>query len=233
MRYDAILFDLFGTLIDDLPLDEWLQAHADAAAVLSLDVDEMMRVWNSTRPQRDVGSFGSMEGDIEHACALLGPRPDARQVSQVVRIRLDTYRRALQPRVGAVETLAALRAMGHRVGLISDCGLEIPRLWNETPLAPLIDEAIFSCAEGMAKPDSRIYNLACERLGVGPERCLYVGDGGSDELAGARRVGMRPVLIRVERHCPNITDRIDPADWDGPLISELAQVLDLLGEPTA
>jgi len=47
------------------------------------------------------------------------------------------------------------------------------------------------------KPDPRIYHLALERLKVKPQDCLYVGDGSSHELTGARKVGMHPVQIHV------------------------------------
>ncbi|CAM3340555.1 hypothetical protein PALA111701_04145 [Paenibacillus lactis] len=44
----------------------------------------------------------------------------------------------------------------------------------------------------MAKPQKEIYLMACERLGVTPETSIFVGDGGSDELRGARDAGLRP-----------------------------------------
>jgi putative hydrolase of the HAD superfamily len=36
------------------------------------------------------------------------------------------------------------------------------------------------------KPDPRIFQLACKRLGLQPEDCLYVGDGGSNEFTAAK-----------------------------------------------
>ena len=49
----------------------------------------------------------------------------------------------------------------------------------------------------LAKPDPRIYEMAVEGLGVAAEECLYVGDGTSNELTGASRVGMTAVLMRA------------------------------------
>ena len=48
---------------------------------------------------------------------------------------------------------------------------------------------------GIEKPDPRIFALALERLGVAPERALYVGDIRSVDAAGARAAGMQFVLI--------------------------------------
>ncbi len=50
----------------------------------------------------------------------------------------------------------------------------------------------------MEKPSRRIYEIACERLKVQPQQCLYVGDGSSKELTGAASVGMLPILKRAD-----------------------------------
>ena len=110
-------------------------------------------------------------------------------------MRMEFTRRSLAPREDAAETVATLRARGYKVGLISDCSVEVPALWQETRLAPLVDAPVFSCVVGLRKPDPGIYAIVCERLGVPAGACLYVGDGSSHELTGARTAGMDPVLI--------------------------------------
>ena len=98
-------------------------------------------------------------------------------------------------------------------------------MWSEASFAPLIDEAILSCSVGLKKPDPRIYQLACIRLRVSPQRCLYVGDGGSNELTGATEMGMRAVLIRAPYDNEVGGDR---EDWPGQGISTLGEVPPLL-----
>jgi epoxide hydrolase-like predicted phosphatase len=59
----------------------------------------------------------------------------------------------------------------------------------------LVDDIVYSHEVGMSKPDPRIYTLACARLGVPPAGTVFVDD--SDVCAaGARDVGMHPVLYR-------------------------------------
>ena len=77
--------------------------------------------------------------------------------------------------------------MGLRTALISNCSPDVPELWPTTPYVQLIDEPLFSCVERLVKPDSNLYLRAWTRLGVGPEDCVYVGDGGDHELTGAAR----------------------------------------------
>ena len=79
----------------------------------------------------------------------------------------------------------------------------------------------------MLKPDPGIYQLACERLGVQPSGCLYIGDGGSNELTGATKVSMDAVLIRA----PDDTENGDREDWQGTRISSVKQVFGLIRGP--
>ena len=74
------------------------------------------------------------------------------------------------------------------------------------------------------KPNPGIYRLACERLGVEPSDCLFIGDGGSGELTGATNVGMDAVLIRA----PDDTENGNREDWQGIRISSVEEVLSLV-----
>ena len=114
-----------------------------------------------------------------------------------------------------------------KIGLISDCSSEVPLLWPETSLEPLIDVAIFSCEVKIRKPDSRIYQAACDGLALEPGDCLYVGDGGSHELSGAAQAGMHPVLIRVSAEGEE-PYRPGAEEWSGMKISSLQEVLSIL-----
>ena len=133
-------------------------------------------------------------------------------------------RLVMTPRPDAVEVLSRLRESGHKTGLISDCSHEVPVVWPETALAPLIDVAVFSCSVGMRKPDPAIYRLAAERLRVRPEQCLFVGDGGSNELSGALEAGMHPVLIRLDADSTE-AHLARREEWNGPAVSSLREVL--------
>jgi len=91
----------------------------------------------------------------------------------------------------------------------------------------LLDARIYSVEVGRCKPDATMYLAACWELGVTPEECLYVGDGGSRELTGATEAGMTAVRLAA----PDLADHLvfDPdVAWCGPRISSLAEVVDLL-----
>ena len=121
-------------------------------------------------------------------------------------------------------TLAALRASGKRLGLISNADVMEVAAWDKSPLARRFDVAVFSCEVGSAKPEPDIYTMALERLGVSAADVVYVGDGGSDELKSAREAGMTTVMmIGVIKHmwADKIASRRPHADFVIEHLSEL------------
>jgi putative hydrolase of the HAD superfamily len=92
----------------------------------------------------------------------------------------------------------------------------------------LIDTPIFSSRAGLKKPDPRIFYLACERLGVMPDSCLYVADGEDYELAAAAKVGLHPVLIRnsLRNHGSELLR--EAREWKGATIASLPEVVQLV-----
>ncbi|MHB0935229.1 MAG: HAD family hydrolase [Armatimonadota bacterium] len=220
-----MIFDLFGTLIDYLPAEEYERAFREIAGVLDVPVGNFHTVWREIMPERDLGKFGSIEEDLRQACRLLGYNATPAQIEAATQIRLAIYRRNLAPRDGTLEVLNGLRAYGLRLGLISNCADEIPRLWPGSVFAPLFDVTLFSSQCGIAKPDERIYRMACERLEAQPQNCLYVGDGSDYELTGAQRLGMTAVLICTPDERERVMQREEPRSWTGPMIEHLSGVL--------
>ena len=226
MKYEAVVLDLFNTLVDFPSPDDYESHISQMAEAVSARVDDFDRVWSDTVSERMSGVFDTIDAHVEYICRELRLEPEPNQITAASRVRFEFMRRNISTvRPHAVETLSLLRARGHTTGLISNCSPGIPELWQETPLAPLVNVSILSCIEGLMKPDARIYELASERLGVTPEDCLYVADGENGELAAAARVGMRPVLIRM----PNgvLTAESEADTWRGPTITSLAEVLAL------
>jgi putative hydrolase of the HAD superfamily len=216
----AVVFDLWDTIVDFVP-DESDALHRRMADRLGVPYERFHEVWYAEDLTRS-RNVGSLAACFDTACRTLGVEAD---VDELVGWRRELTRRALTPRTGLLETLAELRARGLRVGLISNCTEEVADVWPQTSFARLFDAAVFSATAGLAKPEAAIYRLAAIRLGVEPSECLFVGDGANDELRGARDVGMTPVLIHADGKDP-IWEGV--RDWDGPRITSLPQVLELV-----
>ncbi len=230
MKYEAVIFDLFGTLIHNYSIREYISILRQMASVLSAPPEDYVQLWYDTFNERCTGVFQSPEANIDYLCQKLGVTIEDSQRSLAARIRLDLTVRSMTPVPESIAVLSHLKSEGYKTGLVTDCSAEVPAIWQDTPFAPLIDVTVFSCVVGLKKPDPRIYQLAAERLGVEPEKCLYIGDGSSRELTGAAAVGMHPVLIRDPDEDSTEVHRVDAETekWDGPVISSLREVLTLI-----
>lgn len=228
MKYKAVIFDLFGTLIDTSSRTEYKRILTQMAVVLKAPREEFTRLWFDTFDLRTTGVLTSLEGNIEYICRQLGVVFTDDQLNRASAIRFNFTVESLIPRPDTLAVLGFLKANSYRVGLISDCSSEVPTVWKNTTMASLIDVPVFSCIERVRKPDPRIYNRALKRLVVAAKDCLYIGDGSSRELSGAGAVGMHPVMIRVPHETSPDAYRIDEEEWNGPTISSLSEVLGLL-----
>lgn len=228
MKYDAVVFDLFGTLVSFSTGEEYRVVLDKMADILQVTPENFSKTWFDTYVERFVGKFASTADNLAQVCQTLGATPSDGDIKQAESVRLEFTRNSLKPVSDVPDSINKLKSGGHKIGLISDCSIEVPTLWPETEFPDLIDEPVFSCSVKIKKPDPRIYMLACERLEVAPKKCLYVGDGGSQELTGALNVGMHPVLIRNKRWEEMETYSYDKQDWDGDVISSISEVLDLV-----
>jgi len=60
--------------------------------------------------------------------------------------------------------------------------------------ADMCDLIIYSHEEGLRKPDRRIFELACERLGVQPVEMAFL-DNVEESVAAARELGIHAILF--------------------------------------
>jgi putative hydrolase of the HAD superfamily len=216
----AVVFDLWQTLVR-WPEEESREVRRRWSESLGISTDRVDELWNDADFYR-LRESGPIRPALEHLRETLGVDAD---IDDVLEWRLEVTRRSLVPDAGVPETLAELRRRGIRTAIISNCTEEVALVWEETPFAGLADAAVFSATAGCVKPEPRIYELACTEIGVEPAECLFVGDGANDELGGAERIGMTPVLI----HPPGEQPPWDGlASWDGLRITSIRQVLDLV-----
>jgi epoxide hydrolase-like predicted phosphatase len=89
----------------------------------------------------------------------------------------DTYFSHLQPNAELIGYMAALRDRGHRMALLTNNVREWEARWRAMlPVDEIFEVVVDSAFVGMRKPDPRIYELTCERLGVAAEACVFVDD---------------------------------------------------------
>jgi putative hydrolase of the HAD superfamily len=93
----------------------------------------------------------------------------------------------------ALETLSA---RGHKLGVVSNWDERLRPLLGRLGLDRFFSEVIISCEVGAAKPDSRIFRAAAEKLAVAPGAILHVGDSLEADVLGARKAGWKAIELR-------------------------------------
>ena len=216
----AVIFDFFGTLTPGIPAETWLDHASQLAAVMGVDGPAVHQAMYESFPERATGALGDLPQTIQVIADRLGVRLTSDELDAACRVRRQVERQISTLRQDAVPTVAWLRARGLKIGVLSDCTVELSECWAELPLSALVDAVVLSCTAGFRKPDPRLFELVTARLGVDPQDCLYVGDGGGNELTAARAAGMRAVLLAADDWATSsVYDR--ESEWSGDRISSL------------
>lgn len=223
-RFKAVLFDFFGTLTHAVQRG---RAHRGTAALLGCTTDRLAEVLDRTFYERATGQLGNAEATLRWVCTQAGVDPSAGALRAALASRHLAIRADTRLRAEAVPTLAALRHRGIRTGVVSDCTHELPAFLPQLAVGPLLDVRIFSVQVGRCKPDAALYLAACRHLGLAPEQCLYVGDGGSQELSGAQRAGLTALRLAAPDLAGHLVFNPEIA-WPGPVLQSLSEVVDVV-----
>ena len=230
MKYEAVIFDLFGTLVRSFTRQEYDQVDAKMAKAISVPYPEFWRLMGETFHDRSLGRYGSMEENIQDICCRLGVEADTTQITQAAKYHYEFMSHAIVPEQEVLEALSMLKTRGLQLGLISNCGPDVPLIWEQSPLAQLIDIAVFSCEERVGKPSIGIYQVSSHRLQTEPQKCIYVADGSSEELTSAAATGMLPILKRTDLNDVYDKQRPEVTSWRGLAVDEIRELPDMLSE---
>ena len=91
--------------------------------------------------------------------------------------------------------LAALRARGYQLGVVSNADGRVPSTLADRGLAEHFATIIDSHLVGVEKPHPRNFQLALEACGATPAQALFVGDIYEIDVVGARNAGLSAVLL--------------------------------------
>ncbi|HXE81438.1 MAG TPA: HAD family hydrolase [Vicinamibacterales bacterium] len=121
------------------------------------------------------------------------------------------------------EVLRTLSTEGYRIGLISNSHRCLVSFQSHFELQGLIHAALSSSEHGYMKPHPSIFAAALAQIGARPEESVMVGDSLSHDIVGARRVGMKGVLVK--RSADEEGERQPPPEFaDVPIIRTLREL---------
>jgi putative hydrolase of the HAD superfamily len=93
--------------------------------------------------------------------------------------------------------LAALRAKGLRLVVLSNANGTLHRAFDRLGLTSSFDLIFDSHDEGVEKPDPRLFHIALQRAGADADTTMHVGDLYHVDVVGARAAGLTPALLDV------------------------------------
>lgn len=220
----AIIFDLFHTLTS---LEStWGGSRPLTHAMLGVTREAWDRQLHEHSQERLTGVQTNAYEIVGRMARAIDPAITDDLVRRATDNRIARFAGALiQMPVPVQETVRVLRKSGKKIGLISNADVMEMAAWSQCPIHDQFDSTLFSCQVGWAKPDARIYLQCLEELGVSSAEAVFVGDGGSNELEGAKAVGLTTVMITgiIRNIWPErISERRAHADF---LIEELSEIL--------
>ena len=235
----AVLFDIGGTLLEFVPEVSrpgrrllaqgveraygWLRERGKTVP----GFEEFSRrhrraLWWGRLRRRLTGRELRAQQVVLGALAGMGVEVHPEEIYDLTECYYRPFGDRLRPVRGAREVLGQLSAMGLRLAALSNTawpGYLIEEDMARHGLAEHLRFCLFSSYYGRPKPDRSIFRQALRMLGVSASEAAFVGDSPREDIRGARRVGMRTVLVA------SADAKASPADWT---ISELAELVPIV-----
>ena len=111
-------------------------------------------------------------------------------------------------------SLSRLRRQGLRLGLVTNFDMRVFTLLDNLGLGSHFDVVAVPGVTGAAKPDPRVFDFALASCRTSADRAVHVGDSVDEDVVGARRAGLRAVLLDRKKRCVGVpgVDRIETLD---------------------
>jgi putative hydrolase of the HAD superfamily len=197
----AILLDALGTLVALEPPAPRLRAELARRFGLEVSEEEAARAIGA-----EIAYYRAHLDEGRDPAGLAALR---RRCAGVVRAELPACGLELDPLVDALlaslhftafadarPALAAARARGQRLVVVSNWDVSLHDVLRKLELEPLLDAILTSAGAGARKPEPAIFEQALALAGVTPGLAVHVGDSLEEDVVGARAAGIEPVLVR-------------------------------------
>lgn len=189
----TILFDLFHTLT---ALESTWSNGPMTSEILGFGKEEWNEQLLEKSKERLTGKNKDPFSIIKNMAQAINPNISIELIQKATQNRLLRFEEALIniPK-NTINTLEKLKLMNKKIGLISNADVSEVYGWEKSPIKKYFDSVVFSCIVGLVKPDKEIYEYSLNELNEKPENSVFIGDGGSNELQGAKEVGLSTIMI--------------------------------------
>ena len=231
---EAILFDLWGTLIDSAQFDPSrgnaaLLARADNPRGATLDQVEDLgrRLVTATIPREEQSALEFTQWALFR---ILSDSFGLRFSVPFAELEWEFWTTSLTVnlRAGVGEMLEGVRGRGIRSCVISNSSFSAETIQRELErqgIARFFEFVVSSADYGIRKPDALIFEAALRRMQVPADRAWFAGDNIGYDIIGARAAGLFPVAYNARAPVPHtVSDYAAISHW-----RELADLVERAG----
>lgn len=190
----AVIFDLFETLVTEWGRPKY--STREISLDLGLIYEVFLEEWKVLQKDRYLGKFSDSKEAFRVILKKFGIRSDENLLDNICGKREEFKRKCFEnidPEI--IRMLSVLKENSFKLGLISNCSAEETYGFTESGIYKYFDAVVLSCEAGLVKPDIKIYRRCLDLLNVQAQECYYAGDGGSNELNGAKNAGLTPLKV--------------------------------------
>lgn len=203
----AIVFDFIGTLIDlkDYSMEESKKKLSKAIRAAGFEVEEARFLGAYSRAHEKYRLVRYQELVevtnavwISEALNSLGLKtsPEDARIKTALNIFFGDYIKSFELRPCVRELLKKVSA-GFKLGLVSNFTYA-PVIYvglRRLGINHFFNAVLISADVGWRKPDKRIFEEALRRLGVRPDKAIYIGDSPIEDIRGAKTLGIKTIFV--------------------------------------
>lgn len=204
-KIQAVIFDYYGTLVD-VETDEgkreiyeslsrYLQYYGADISTENLRINldaEKERYFKTAQERYPETDFEVLFNNILKKEGLNNPF----LVESCCKLFRLLGRERLELFADSLPVVNEMRRKGYLLAIVSNAQrvftLDEIRM---TGLDRLFNHVVLSTQYGFAKPDPRLFSVACDLLGVIPTNTVYIGDNAEKDIAGPKEIGMKMILL--------------------------------------
>lgn len=208
MKYENILFDLYGTLVDirtDEGMDFVWRVMADFYLYSGAKYapNELKKSFYKSINAQIAKNDEDYEVDILHTFNWLYTNKGVKPTKQLVLDTANEFRKSstifLNLYDDVYEGLIKLKSSGKHLYLLSNAqsSFTVPEL-KKLKIFNLFDDIFISSDYGVKKPSAKFFNIPIEKYNMDKEKTIMVGNDGTSDILGAKNVGLDTLYVKTE-----------------------------------
>jgi epoxide hydrolase-like predicted phosphatase len=180
----AVIFDWGGVLVHD-PVPVMME---QCSARLKIPVKELMKIYNEY-----AHDFQTNKISEERLWKEITGRLKIKQMPPGS-IWMNAFMQAYKPDEEMFKLVNILKSKKVKIGLLSNTEKSVMEYFHKLNYQD-IDVAVFSCQEGMTKPDLKIYKIILSRMKVKAQDTIFIDDR-YENIEGAENAEMKTILFK-------------------------------------